>query len=96
MNSESASLTRIPQFLKIAGLSLLIAICSSTSKPALAEQWIYVGTADNDNAHFLDFDSIRGSNSTRNFWVRVEDTSGRTVSLSKLVINCAGRQGGFL
>lgn len=58
------------------------------SLPALAEQWVYIGVSDNDRVFSVDFDSVRGTESTRTFWFRMEDLDGNAISLSRVRIDC--------
>ncbi len=79
---------------KLLGFSVFGLIVSFVN-PVLATQWVYVGESGNQS-HYVDFDSVRGTGSTRTFWIRVNNTYGGTDEISQLTVNCAARQGGVL
>lgn len=64
--------------------------------PALAEQWVYVGTSQSNSSFFVDFDSVRGTGETRTFWARVDDPNGNITSLTRTTIDCGTWESQFL
>ena len=77
--------------LSLAGLSLL-----GMAQASLAAQWVFVTGSQGDRSYYIDFDSIKGTGSTRSFWVREVDSRGMTVFLNKLALNCTAKQVGVL
>lgn len=83
------------RLLKLLGIGLVTLSIGFVS-PTLAAQWIYIGESQNSHSYFLDFDGIKGTGSSRTFWAREIDSFGKTVSLSKWIVDCNQRQIGTL
>jgi hypothetical protein len=79
------------RLLKLLGLSLA-ALCIGVSGSALAAQWVYIGDSQNNHSFYLDFDSLKGTGSSRMFWAREKNPYGMTTSLAKWIVDCDRRQ----